>query len=637
MNPFVKSPLIRGLGLCLFSAMSALSFAGATQAAPPGPNTSASAFAAPVQLPSLTLPLALANGKQAVDMLNKANVLDAVAKNYGLSSTHLKEMLLTDLSLNVDKAGRLLYIEKNPPVQSGSADASAQTASVFAGTVANVFRLHSRLGASKTLYLDFNGHLAENTVWNKSYNLAQINSPAFSDDADVTTFTSAELNKIYDAWKRVSEDYAMFDVDVTTEQPSDSELLKESATDQIHGARVVITKDFTRATSNPCNCGGFAYVNVFTQTTNYYSPVYVFSDNLANSSKNIAEAISHEAGHVLGLHHSGIKNPDGTVTGYYAGHGIGVTSWAPIMGNSYSRQVTQWSKGEYTGANNLEDQVRILRTQLGSRPDEDANGPIVLKAAAVSNNVAAYKVEGLLNGPTDTDSFELSAGEGNVTVSVTPAQVGANLDAKISLFKRQLLNGAVVESLVGFANPVDTLNASFSSINYKADGVQSFRVQIEPVGVRNASTGYTTYGTAGNYVLQATAANPGTSTSIYGAQSVVIKPANTSVIKGSTTTYYDYASIEVTAEQLNSTGAIPAGASVDLAVEYTSRKGAVTKQTLRSTTNSSGVAVFNTSRILTSDGQGLDTWKATVINITDAANGVFDAARSKMLVNKVAG
>ena len=54
----------------------------------------------------------------------------------------------------------------------------------------------------------------------------------------------------------------------------------------------------------------------------------VFCDHPgAGNEKYVAEAISHEAGHNMGLHHDGTST-----TGHYQGHGSGVTGWAPIMG-----------------------------------------------------------------------------------------------------------------------------------------------------------------------------------------------------------------------------------------------------------------------------------------------------------------
>ena len=84
---------------------------------------------------------------------------------------------------------------------------------------------HSNPSYTKKIYLDFDGQLVSGTTWNNqnytgSYNTgATINAPAFSTDADLANFSASELATIYEVWARVSEDYAPFQVDVTTEFP----------------------------------------------------------------------------------------------------------------------------------------------------------------------------------------------------------------------------------------------------------------------------------------------------------------------------------------------------------------------------------------------------------------------------------
>ena len=70
---------------------------------------------------------------------------------------------------------------------------------------------------------------------------------------------------------------------------------------------------------------GIALLDVFDSSLD--RPAFVFSSGA--SAKTIAEAVSHEAGHTLGLSHDTdtIRGQD-----YYDGHG----SWAPIMGRSIS-------------------------------------------------------------------------------------------------------------------------------------------------------------------------------------------------------------------------------------------------------------------------------------------------------------
>ncbi len=83
---------------------------------------------------------------------------------------------------------------------------------------------HSNPSFPKKLYLDFNGHIATGTNWNNqnytgTYNTgATLTTPAYSADADRTTFNASELAQIQQVWARVSEDYAPFQIDVTTEE-----------------------------------------------------------------------------------------------------------------------------------------------------------------------------------------------------------------------------------------------------------------------------------------------------------------------------------------------------------------------------------------------------------------------------------
>ena len=63
-------------------------------------------------------------------------------------------------------------------------------------------------------------------------------------------------------WRAVSEDFAVFDVDVTTEDPGVEGLRKTSSTDTAYGIRVVVggdCKDWYWTEG----CGGVAYLGSF--------------------------------------------------------------------------------------------------------------------------------------------------------------------------------------------------------------------------------------------------------------------------------------------------------------------------------------------------------------------------------------
>ena len=85
---------------------------------------------------------------------------------------------------------------------------------------------------------------------------------------------------------------------MTTEPPAADALTRSSSTDDTFGTTVLITQN----TFYSCSCGGVAYVGVFDDTSNYYKPALVFYNELGGGNeKYVAEAISHEAGHNMGL------------------------------------------------------------------------------------------------------------------------------------------------------------------------------------------------------------------------------------------------------------------------------------------------------------------------------------------------
>jgi PKD repeat protein len=353
--------------------------------------------------------------------------------------------------------------------------------------LADTFKLHSRPGSKKTIYLDFDGHLLTKTAWNFAYNGgADIAAPAWDIDGNRANFSDTERTRIQQVWRRVAEDYAPFDVDVTTELLDEAVLTRASSADDVYGVRVLISP----ISGYFGNYGGFAYVGVFNQVGNYYKPALVFSDKLSNSEKYMAEAVSHEAGHTLGLSH------DGTTTGaaYYAGHGSGDTSWAPIMGNSYSRNVTQWSKGEYANANNLEDDLAIIGSRLAPAADEVGGTP---ETAGYLESGTDLSMSGMIGLSGDEDVIAFAAGSGAATLSVLPMGLGPNLDVAVDLLDA---DGGLVAS----SNPTTGLGASLG-VNLSAG---TYFVRVRGVGVGDPkTTGYSAYASKGYYTLSGTVAD----------------------------------------------------------------------------------------------------------------------------------
>lgn len=435
-------------------------------------------------MPSLSLP-EKARGEAAIRAL--AGRLPAVAAAHGKSAAEFTAILRRDRSAWVDKKGRLFFVEEAPVPTVTAAAAAATTVVSAVYPLTDTFRLHSKPGAKRTIYLDFNGHVATGTAWNASYGITTINAPAFDIDGNPAAFSDTELTRIQNIWRRVAEDYAPFDVDVTTEEPLADAITRSTSTDDVFGTRVVITRDWV---PGGCGCGGFAYLGVFDAIGDYNKPAWVFYDRLGpGNEKYVAEAVSHEAGHNMGLAHDGTST-----TGYYQGHGSGATGWAPIMGVGYYRELVQWSRGEYPDANNREDDFAVMLSNgLPIRADDHGDTPetasnFTESASGASISVSAY---GLISHPNDVDVFRFNSGAGALNLTLGPTPLSPNLDLMAEL--RDAAGNVLATS-----NPIDTLGASIS-INIGTPG--TYYLHVQNTGKGDLATGYSDYGSLGWYIV----------------------------------------------------------------------------------------------------------------------------------------
>ncbi len=293
----------------------------------------ASAVSAKPPFPTISLP-EKSQGNRAIQAL--AGKLPEVAAWYGTSPQEFATMMIQDNTAWIDAEGHLFFVEEFPePVVEGE----VSTIDIAAFPYDQTFKLHSRPGTKRVLFLDFDGHMTTGTAWNTFYG-DPIISPVYDTDGDRTSFSNAEMDRIQNIWQSVAEDYAPFDVDVRAGDPGQDAITRSSSTDDRYGTRMGMTVDDFAG----CGCGGFAYVGVFDYVGDQYKPAFVFN----TSEVGAAEAVSHELGHNLGLSHDGVING----ASYYIGQGTGATGWAPIMGVGYYKKLVQWSKGEYTSANN---------------------------------------------------------------------------------------------------------------------------------------------------------------------------------------------------------------------------------------------------------------------------------------------
>lgn len=321
--------------------------------------------------------------------------------------------------------------------------------------------LQSLPTASRVIYLNFEGETVTGTPWNSSYN----------DGLPIVAAPFGTPAHIEGIWESISEDYAVFDVNVTTVRADFDEAAAAN--------RVMVIFTPTKAWYG--SAGGVAYVDSFGSPTNPYCWVFNLTLNGA------AESGGHEIGHTVGLRHDGTSS-----RAYYTGHthASGV-SWGPIMGTSYGRNITQFSKGEYPGANRAEDDLAIVSSRLPYLPDD--HGDSAGQASEISPS-GTFDVTGSIGGANDADLFRLeSTGPGPLSVTATPHQAYRNLDVGLELLDDQL----------------DVIASSFPSGPFDATITTSVTagihyLRVTGTGLGDLVTGYGKYGSIGSYTLTGT-------------------------------------------------------------------------------------------------------------------------------------
>ena len=418
--------------------------------------------------------------------------LPAAAQLRALQWLQSIEFSAQDVSyMNADPQGSIYYADTYK-----TAKASAQKAATASGprgiTAKNVFKLHSRPGAANTIFVDFDGAEISGKAWNKQVRVSTLKAKPYDIDGKPGSFSDAEVSSMAEIWERIAEDFAPFDVDVTTEDPGN---------DGQNVAWIVVTDSEPRGKQplpSP-EAGSTTYMNVFGFShTAYFSPALIYHNNLGATGA-IAEASSHSIGHIMGLSHDTSM-----------GSGKGKVSWAPIMGVNHTNQVTQWSKGDYRGAVNKQDDIGILVGALGLQRDDhddsrfDSGTPLVTDSKGRISSINPgidpnhYKAEnkGLIEDQDDIDVFVFRAGKGLVDITVTPAwqsymqdsDRGANLDVHIALFDA---NGKKIAE----SDPRDETSSQLKK------QVAPGRYKLEIRGVGNTASDYPAYGSIGRYYI----------------------------------------------------------------------------------------------------------------------------------------
>jgi len=417
------------------------------------------------------------------------NRMSEVARHHGMSQERLKDMIEKDHDLWVTEDSDLLYIcegldcPDHAPAEQAPSTNGINSSFDVPYPLTQTFLLHSKPGATKTIFLDFNGHTVSNSVWENGGNLKL---DAYYSDLNSSTVKT----EIQGIWARVAEDFAPFDVDVTTEDPGTEALRKVGTGDTQWGIRACFTKNKNLLTGNAiinAGGGGTAYYNSFSWSTD--EPALIFNTGLYTGS----QTASHEIGHTLNLTHMG-STPS---TEYYGGHGSGSTSWAPIMGASWlgnDEVVVQWTKGEYYLANNTQDELNVITTQNGFGYQTDDHGNTNSTATSLTASGNVFTVRGIIEQRSDVDVFSFTVITGGVTITVSPYTPAPNVDLRASLFN-------AAGSLLAESNPAGTLTASLSTTLVAGTYYLHVANAADGNPLASTPTGYTSYGSLGQYAV----------------------------------------------------------------------------------------------------------------------------------------
>ncbi len=380
-------------------------------------------------------------------------------------------------SLRVDPTGMLFYAHKAPervttapPLAKKTLRDAASRASATLSE-AETFNLSSKPDSPNTFYLDFNGYnMPRSSPWRfGSSSVAEVTANSYDADGNLSAFSTQELSDIAEIWRQVAEDFAPFNVNVTTKEPRSLPVTAHAPDPKFihygdHVAHVVFTN--SSDTNGALLPGGrfnlsAGYMGLWgTTDLRHYTPTFVYTNKFVESVSDIAEETSHQLGHVLGLKDHEVRLDFGTHTAITS---AGNSNWAPIMSfteNSLGKgvKVTQWSDGNFPDSDTSDqDDVRIIRSQLGAAKSDhekkrftdatpllvDADGTIRSTDLNSSPVVLNAENKGIISRRHDRDLFKFYAKPGRFMLTakghrtLSEPSRGGNLNIRLSLFDQK--------------------------------------------------------------------------------------------------------------------------------------------------------------------------------------------------------
>lgn len=311
--------------------------------------------------------------------------------------------------------------------------------------------LHSLPGAPTAVYLDFNGGRYGSTTY-----------APYDEDGNPNVLNATEQRHITDCWQQVSEYFAMFDTDVTTQHP---------------------TVPFAWDLISNSVSGGYSSVGAFPNTTPR-------SFNQSSDARTRASGLAHEVGHNFGLQHQSDYDLLGNKTheytsGYDNLHGA-------IMGVDYARNVHKWFLGHPSNsATSLQNDLSVIASKIrryepaggdGYRPDD--YGDTLDQATPLPDYGGYQYASGVIERQDDQDAFSFTT-DGNPVAVYTARTVPSPVHLKLEVYQE---DGTLLAAAADASTTDQSLNLALPAGTYYA-----------------VVSGFGEYGDVGSYALVVTA------------------------------------------------------------------------------------------------------------------------------------